>query len=291
MNQNMARILCVDDEPLNLSLLEAMLSPRGYDVVSAVNGPEALEKIQTERIDICLLDVMMPGMNGFEVCRRIKSDELHRNIPVVMITSYADKENRIRGIEAGAEDFISKPFDSTEVLARIKMLLHVKSLNDRVQSAYHNDELTGLCNRRGFLTFSEQQLKIAERTKENIVLLFIDLDHMKWINDTLGHQEGDTALVEIAAILRQTFRKSDIIGRMGGDEFAVLAIDTAHEGRKTVARLRDALDSFNKSETRRYKLSLSVGAAHFYPENPSPLDELIATADNLMYEEKRTKRH
>ena len=138
MNQRMARILCVDDEPLNLSLLEAMLSPRGYDVVAAVNGPEALEKIRTERIDICLLDVMMPGMDGFEVCRRIKSDDLHRNIPVVMITSYADMENRIRGIEAGAEDFISKPFDSAEVLARIKMLLHVKSLNDRLQSAYHN---------------------------------------------------------------------------------------------------------------------------------------------------------
>jgi signal transduction histidine kinase len=138
MNQSMARILCVDDEPLNLSLLGAMLSPRGYDVVSAVNGPEALVKIQAERIDICLLDVMMPGMDGFEVCRRIKSDDLHRNIPVVMITSYADMENRIRGIEAGAEDFISKPFDIAEVLARIKMLLHVKSLNDQLNSAYHD---------------------------------------------------------------------------------------------------------------------------------------------------------
>ena len=138
MTQRMARILCVDDEPLNLSLLEAILSPLGYDVVSAVNGPEALEKIQAERIDICLLDVMMPGMDGFEVCRRIKSNDLHRNTPVVMITSYADRENRIRGIEAGAEDLISKPFDSAEVLARIKMLLHVKSLNDRLQSAYHN---------------------------------------------------------------------------------------------------------------------------------------------------------
>jgi diguanylate cyclase (GGDEF)-like protein len=138
MNDRKARILCVDDEPSNLGLLEVILSPRGYEVIVAVNGPEALEKIRTERIDICLLDVMMPGMDGFEVCRRIKSDDLYRNIPVVMITSYADLENRIRGIESGAEDFISKPFDSAEVLARIKMLLHVKSLNDRLQSAYHN---------------------------------------------------------------------------------------------------------------------------------------------------------
>ena len=138
MTKNMPRILCVDDEPFNLDLLKAMLFPRGYDVVAAVNGLEALEKIRTERIDICLLDVQMPEMDGFEVCRRIKSDELHGNIPVMMITSFADLENRIRGIEAGAENFISKPFDSTEVLARITMLLHVKLLNDRLQSAYQN---------------------------------------------------------------------------------------------------------------------------------------------------------
>lgn len=138
MNQRLPRILCVDDEPLNLSLLEAMLSPRGYDVVTAANGPDALEKIRLERVDICLLDIMMPGMDGFEVCRRIKSDEEKANMPVVMITALADRENRIRGTEAGAEDFISKPFDKAEVLARIKMLLRVKTLNDRLDSAYHN---------------------------------------------------------------------------------------------------------------------------------------------------------
>jgi response regulator RpfG family c-di-GMP phosphodiesterase len=138
MNQRSARILCVDDEPLNISLLQAMLLPRRYEVVTAANGLEALEKIKSEKIDICLLDVMMPGMDGFEVCRRIKSDEEHGNIPVIMITALDDRENRIRGIECGAEDFISKPFDAAEVLARIKMLLHVKELNDRLNSAYHN---------------------------------------------------------------------------------------------------------------------------------------------------------
>lgn len=132
MNQPMARILCVDDEPRNLDLLEAILSPRGYDVVKAMNGPEALEKIKTGQIDICLLDVMMPEMDGFEVCRRIKADVHYRNIPVVMITTFADTENRILGIEAGAEDFISNPFSTAEVLARIKMLLQVKSVNDRL---------------------------------------------------------------------------------------------------------------------------------------------------------------
>jgi formate hydrogenlyase transcriptional activator len=166
MNQSVARILCVDDEALNISLLEAMLSPRGYDVVSAVNGPEALKKIKTERIDICLLDVMMPGMDGFEVCRRIKSDDLHRNIPVVMVTSYEDMANRIRGIEAGAEDFISKPFDSAEVLARITMLLHVRSLNEELQNAHDKLE-SAVRERTKELTSANMQLtqEIDERKK------------------------------------------------------------------------------------------------------------------------------
>ncbi|MDD5105230.1 MAG: response regulator [Desulfuromonadaceae bacterium] len=138
------RILCVDDEPMNLSLLEAMLVPRGFELLMASNGPDALDNIERELVDVVLLDVMMPGMDGFEVCRRIKNDERYRHIPVVMITAYAARENRIRGIEAGAEDFISKPFDSAEVLARIGMLLKVKALDDQLYSAYHN--ITSLTN-------------------------------------------------------------------------------------------------------------------------------------------------
>jgi DNA-binding response OmpR family regulator len=126
----MPRVLCVDDEPLNLTLLEAILSSRGYDVVSAMNGAEALEIIRTERVDICLLDVMMPGLDGFEVCRLIKSDKKHNNIPVIMITAHHGMEKRIQAAESGAEDFITKPFNISTVLASIDMLLHVKAQND-----------------------------------------------------------------------------------------------------------------------------------------------------------------
>lgn len=138
MNSQKPRILCVDDEPMNLSLLEAMLTSQGYEAIKAENGLEALNKINGEHVDVVLLDVMMPGLDGFAVCRKIKSDERFRSIPVVMLTAYAAKENRITGIEAGAEDFISKPFDVIEVLARISMLLKVKALNDRLNSAYSN---------------------------------------------------------------------------------------------------------------------------------------------------------
>ena len=132
MNDYRPRILCVDDDPNSLSLLEAMLGSHGFETVLAPRGKEALEIIRRERIDAVLLDVMMPDMDGFEVCRRIKSNECSRNLPVVMVTSYAARENRIMGIEAGAEDFISKPLDMEEIIARINMLLRVKTLNDQL---------------------------------------------------------------------------------------------------------------------------------------------------------------
>ncbi len=131
------KILCVDDEALNLKLLEALLTANGYEVIKAMNGKEALGKISDD-IDLILLDVMMPGMNGFEVCKILKEDEVYRHIPVIMLTALHSKEDRIKGIEAGADDFISKPFEQLEVLARIKMLLKMKELNDKLRYAYNS---------------------------------------------------------------------------------------------------------------------------------------------------------
>ncbi len=132
------KVLCVDDEPKNLRLLEILLSAKGYEVITAENGKQALEKVQEQPVDIILLDIMMPVMDGFDACKALKSDEKYRNIPVVMITALKSTGDRIKGIEAGAEDFISKPFDQAEVLARVKMLLKVKDLNDKLNHAYHN---------------------------------------------------------------------------------------------------------------------------------------------------------
>ncbi len=136
MIKSKPRILCVDDEPSNMNILEAILVPRRYEVLLAESGTEALEIMRKEKVDIVLLDVIMQGMNGYDVCKHIKEDERCRNIPVVMVTALSAKEERIKSIEAGAEDFISKPFDHTELLTRIKMLLKMKELNDRLASAY-----------------------------------------------------------------------------------------------------------------------------------------------------------
>lgn len=136
-------ILCVDDEPLNLDLLEALLVPRNYEVLRSTCGRDALTQIASQKVDLVLLDVMMPEVDGFEVCRRIKENEQHRSIPVVMITGLTAKEDRVTGIEAGADDFMSKPFEATEVLARVRMLLKVKGMDDRLRHAYtHINHLT-----------------------------------------------------------------------------------------------------------------------------------------------------
>jgi len=251
MKKPLARILCVDDGPLNLDLLEAMLSPRGYLVLTAVNGPQALEKIKSEQIDICLLDVSMPGMDGFEVCRRIKADELSRNIPVVMITSYSDMENRIRGIEAGAEDFISKPFDSAEVLARIKMLLEVKWLNDRrlqleadLQKAHDSLELT-VAKRTAELTRSNLQLtqEVEERKKAEASLqgaygeIKILKDRLQaenvYLRQEVGRQYNFGEIIGQGGGLAQVFQRVAQVAPMNA---TVLLLGETGTGKGVVAR-------------------------------------------------------
>jgi len=151
------------------------------------------------------------------------------------------------------------------------------------------DELTGLHNRRGFFALAEQQLKIANRMKKEMLLIFADLDQLKWINDTLGHHEGDLALIEAAGILKETFRKSDIIARIGGDEFVITTEAVEASVNVLITRLLENLDSYNAKGDRRYKLSLSTGITRYEPENPCSIDELLRRADALMYEAKRKK--
>jgi diguanylate cyclase (GGDEF)-like protein len=153
------------------------------------------------------------------------------------------------------------------------------------------DSLTGLHNRRGFLALAEQQLKLLRRTKRVMLLFFADLDGLKWINDTLGHEEGDRALIDMASVLQETFRSSDIIARMGGDEFTVLALDPDEINPEIIInRLQARVDAHNNQANRKYKLSISVGCSTYDPEKPSSIDKLMASADYLMYEQKKNKK-
>ncbi|MBF0342628.1 MAG: response regulator [Nitrospirae bacterium] len=193
MNVRKPVILCVDDEPLNLKLLKTLLLWRNYEAIAVEDGYKALDALEEHKIDVVLLDVMMPGIDGFEVCKRIKEDERYKNIPVVMITALTDSDSRIRGIEAGAEDFISKPFDKAEVVARIKMLLKMKYLNDSLLSAY--ESINNLA------TFGEEMIRDFDPIKfdltsnvDNIVSRIIrqkDDDYEK-PQTVIIHTVGDT---------------------------------------------------------------------------------------------------
>jgi len=182
--------------------------------------------------------------------------------------------------------------DVTErVLAEKVLEKYSKQLEEMVTKLRDQalvDELTGLYNRRGFMFLAQQQLKLANRNKTGILLLFSDFNNLKWINDTLGHHKGDLALIEIANILKETFREPDIIARIGGDEFGVLAIGSRRDSAEMlISRLQENLDSHNAKGKRRYKLSLSMGIARYDPECPCSIDELLGRADTLMYEQKR----
>jgi len=177
------------------------------------------------------------------------------------------------------------------VLGNSMDLTDRKRTEEEIRSISVTDQLTGLYNRRGFITLAEQQLKFSDRGKRDMLLFFADLDGMKWINDTLGHEEGDRALIDVAVILKETFRSSDIIARMGGDEFAILAIDTTGIYPEVMmTRLQNQIDAHNNEGTRRYIISISMGTAYYAPENPCSLDELMSRADKLMYEQKKSKK-
>lgn len=180
----------------------------------------------------------------------------------------------------------------TFCLVGLRDMTELIDLREELQTRSLMDELTGLYNRRAFLNMAEQQLKIANRTKRGLFVLFADLDGLKGINDTFGHSEGDRALVEAASVLKETFRESDIVGRIGGDEFAIVAIESSGASAKVVStRLQKNLVARTAKGNPSYKLSLSVGAAYYDPECPCSIEEVMARADKLMYEQKRSKQH
>ncbi len=188
-------------------------------------------------------------------------------------------------------DFTALKLHTGEQIVSCLDITKQKILEKNLEKLSLTDELTGLYNRRGFIMLATQQIKIAERAKKGMLLFFIDLDHMKDINDSLGHQAGDMAIIEAASIMKDVFRESDILGRIGGDEFAVLAIDTTDEIKNIlITRLNKTIATYNSIKDRKYMLSFSVGVSCYDPNNPVDLDTLMSSADDLMYREKRNKK-
>jgi len=278
-------VLIVDDETAILEILHETLSLEGYRCNKAASGDVAIAMLKTRMFDIMITDIVMPGIGGLELTEQAK--KLNPAMPVIVMTGFIDEFTYDKAIESGAADFIKKPFTAAELLMRIKHVMQQEKLRVMVIT----DELTGLLNRRGFFNLAEQQLKIARRNAQGIFMVYLDIDNMKEINNRLGHQEGDIALTDTAHLLRATFRDSDIIARIGGDEFVVITVGSDENSLESItARLQKNVDHLNRSNLRVHTLSLSFGISGFAPEGSGSLDTLLTQADKLMLEQKVLKR-
>jgi diguanylate cyclase (GGDEF)-like protein len=237
-----------------------------------------------------ILDLGLPGSSGTDTLKQILVHNLE--VPIIVLTG---KDDDLLGMEAmreGAQDYLSRGQLDRNLLARsLRYAIERHRLLAELHKQSLQDYLTGITNRRGFFLLAQQQIKLAKRMKRPVLLVVADLDGMKKINDTLGHEAGDRALIETAGILRNTFRDSDIIGRIGGDEFAVCIMeDDTSTAEVITKRLEKNIRMANTSRTAPYELSLSAGIARFDPDSGYSFEQMLAQADALMYEKKRAKQ-
>jgi diguanylate cyclase (GGDEF)-like protein len=305
--ESTGRILVVDDHDDNIELLRVRLEAWGYQVDAAHDGEQALDQVQASPPDLILLDVMMPAVDGNEVARRIKQNPALPFIPIIMQTALDSTESKVEGLEAGADDYITKPIDFAELKARLRSMLRIKRLqdeleererqlleaNERLKHMSRTDALTGLENRRS----SETQLDVlfahGERLGEPLSCVLCDLDRFKSVNDDYGHQAGDAVLKQFAGILKREAREIDLVGRYGGEEFVVLLPGTVLDAAVTFAeRVRKAVEAHTfVFEGGSLKRTASFGVAGWPHPRVSNCDRLVRAADDAMYVAKETGRN
>ena len=280
-----ARILVVDDNPLNLRMLADWLATEHYVVNTATDGFEALAKIAAERPDIVLLDVVMPELNGFEVCRRIKADPTMADIPVIMVTALSDVDDLVRGFDAGAEDFVTKPFNFDALMARVRSQLRRKRHYERIVEESLVDPLTCAFNRRYFDAHAPRMAARCRAARNPVAVLMIDVDNLKQINDARGHSAGDRVLKEVVDRFTSALRPSDLVARVGGDEFIVVMPETDPDAALHIAeRLRSRIGD---TPVEGVAVTVSVGTAASRPDEEEELDATLQRADAALYEAKR----
>ncbi len=282
------KILVVDDDEPIRRLIASILSLKGHQSVTANNGIEALDKMREAKYDALITDIVMPEMDGIALIKEVSKH--YQSLSVMVITGHAEDYSAETAIASGAREFIHKPFSVSEFRIRFDKMMRDHRGEEALLTLSLTDELTDLYNRRRFFVLAEQCIKVAIRAKKQPLLLYIDMDDLKWINDHRGHNEGDQALIALASILKKTFRESDIIARIGGDEFVVLLESTDENDEILITRLYENIGDYNAKVSQDYKLSVSVGTAHFDPEYPISIDQLLSKADALMYAQKRERR-
>lgn len=285
--------LHIEDNPGDARLMEEYLreveSVR-FDLVVVPSLAQAIERLEAQRFDVVLLDLSLPDAQGLEsVCRLSATAP---DLPIVVLTGLDDETLAVEAVTVGAQDYLIKGrLDGPTCARALRYAIERHRSRAELRTQSLQDDMTGLYNRRGFLALAEQHVKMAIRERAGVILLFCDLDDLKSINDTYGHSEGDRAIVDAARLLRETLRETDIVGRLGGDEFTVLLLDGNGSGAATIlARLRETFDVHNRRSGRPYRLSMSIGVARKSAGTGIALEELLADADRSLYEQKRSGR-
>lgn len=295
------KVLLVEDNAKDLRLLSGQLAEQPYDVVVAADGEAALQHALAGGIDLLLLDIFLPGIDGFDVCQQLKAGAETRDIQVVLITCLNDLDGKIKGMELGADDYLIKPVDGRELTARIKALLAKKSYLDQLHAHYEqalssaiSDGMTGLYNHAYFKKFLSLELKRSLRQNYPTSLLMLDLDNFKSLNDRFGHPAGDRVLQDMARIIKDGIREVDLAARYGGEEFAVVLPYADTDGAMIVAqRILEAVRAYRLEDElagRAEGITVSIGLATC-PADNDQADHLIETADRLLYKAKSSGKN
>lgn len=288
------RLLVVDDNPANCYLLQQMLGDE-HEMLMTDDGEHALELCLRDAPDLVLLDIEMPGLDGLQTCRRLKTNPATASIPVIFVTSHDSPASEAEGLSAGAVDFISKPVRYEGVRARIGKHLQLKAQADRLRAMAYEDALTGVFNRRYFDQLLQFEGRIARRTRQPLSLILIDIDRFKSCNDLHGHAYGDRCLRDVAEALGRALRRpQDMLARYGGEEFACVLPGTARdEALRTAEYLRREVEAAAIGHPRALAqvLTVSLGVATRVLDAHDPVDALIEEADWRLYEAKALGRN
>ncbi len=290
------RILVVDDDPETARLVRLWYRDRPFEILDAPNGESGLKMVAEQSPDLILLDLKMPGLDGLEVARRLQRNPATAEIPLILLTACRDTETKVEAFAAGAQDYITKPFECEEIEARIgaslrrrQVMLKLRSSNDELETLLKLDEKTGLYNFREFRLRLREEWQRATRYGTPLSLIFLDLDNFKALNDTLGHQAGDQALKEFATLVSGGARANDFAARYGGEEFAIILPHTEGAmGKRVAQRIVAAVREFVFLEDQTAThVTVSAGIAT-YPGSSEidSMDALVRAADGALYRAK-----
>ncbi|MBS1233112.1 MAG: diguanylate cyclase [Nitrospirae bacterium] len=294
MDENQSiKILLIEDCHADCCLMEGMLKDPGavrFEVETVNRLSTGLAQLAENKFDVLILDLGLPESSGMDTLKKILVHNLE--VPIIVLTGRDDDQLGLEAIKEGAQDYLSKGQLDKNVLTRsIRYAIERHHLLAELHNQSLHDYLTGLNNRRGFFLLAQQHVKLAKRMRRPVLFVVADLDGMKKINDTFGHEAGDQALVETARVFKKTFRDADIIGRIGGDEFAVCIMeDDTLTAEAITARLEQNIGISNSETTSPFRLSISMGIARFDSPSQISFEQMLARADGLMYEKKRSRQ-